>query len=124
MKFSLPPLSKKDWIIVVLVFLITLLSSELVMTIDETPLEAPGMIPWYWAPIGTVGFLLCAIVNIPILMIEGLLHQVFGGEGTSIYLMTTDHSFSIAPIISSLFYAFLVMVMLDPRGKKKNETKK
>ncbi len=124
MKFSLPPLAKKDWLIVLLVFFVALLSSELMIAIDETPLEGSGMLPWYWAPIGTVGFLLCAIVNIPILMIEGLLHQMFGGEGVSIYLMTTDRSFSIAPIISSLFYAFLVMVMLDPRGKKKKETKK
>ncbi len=119
MKFALPPLSKKDWVIVVLVFLVTLLSSELISTIDETTLEAPGMTPWYWMPFGLVGFLLFLIVNTPMVSIVHGINWLSNPSGMGNYLISYDAYFYVAPILSSLFYAFITMVMLDPRGRKK-----
>lgn len=106
-------LTKKDWFIVALFFLLILVCSSLFPFVDETPLE--GKMPIQLAVPAVAGFALLipvAAISMPIVIIVGSVTGSVAYEGY----------FGVLPWITAVIYSLFLIIALaiyNDRKRKK-----
>lgn len=103
-------LTRKDWIILALVFVLILTSSSLFRLVDETVVEP--LLPWYLSIFALIGFGLSSIVNFPIISILNLINGDSQGASYNSY-------FAVLPYITAFVYTGIFAVIISKMKKKK-----
>ncbi|MEO5927734.1 MAG: hypothetical protein ABIO72_03355 [Patescibacteria group bacterium] len=102
--------TRKDWIILVLAFILILTSSSLFRLVDETAVEP--LMPWYLSIFALIGFGLSSIVNFPIISILNLING--DGRGASY-----NSYFVVLPYITAFVYTGVLAAIISKMKKKK-----
>ena len=103
-------LTRKDWIVLALVFILLLTSSSLFRLVDETVVEP--LLPWYLSIFALIGFGLSSIVNFPIISILKLLNGDSQGASYNSY-------FAVLPYITAFLYTGILAAIILKMKKKK-----
>lgn len=106
-------LSKKDWAVIVLFFLLVLISSSLFTMVDETSIEAT--MPSHIAIAAGLGFVLLISVNVITLPIAFLVNGLSGSTAYEGY-------FAVLPWITATIYSlFLVLALAIYNNSKRRK---